>query len=810
MTWLFGQVWLWSLLAFLLGALVTWLLVARPARARAAKPESRPQEAAAPAEPPADSRGERTGEAGTPARPGPGRDTTEQPTTVLPAVPPSGEQDSGAERAVDPTPHRVPGDDRGPSGGPVAPAAPEESGEAAEHWGAPAQPRPAPRRVSVRQVTGGSGASAVRPEDWARGPESDAADDSAFRGASTGSSGWGEVPPEDVRPPEIPGGGSLGSTPYRGVDEHLVHTPFTGGGEIEDQENDEYTDFVQAQRWSDRERASAEERREPTGTAEPTSSHVPPFAPAEPGYLPDSAPAVGASRPGRAAEDDEVSSSGAEELRTEPEPELDEADLDIAGGLEDTELDADAEAEAEENRRTGFSGETEEPGTERGPADRDGTAERTTPAAEDEPGAGSSTPETMIITPVASDLGEPNATGEYTGERLRIQGVLDHEVEEDREHPATTDPLGAPGGGVEERPGMSVPGTVRTAPGSESGIAPDEPGGVRAGSVRGHERQEDDEAADGISGEPSARPEVVRGESEERAGDLGAPVSNGTVAEPAWPAPSAPQAGANMPPTVSAQSGPGARADADGPVAPSGGGMPASAAPPSDVGHLKGIVGPGPVVPELPPEERQRDLFEPVVDPDAVRTTSPERPGPAGTPPTPAVPPTPPRPSTPAPGPVTGAGPTPRGTADQGAGAPRPATGDPTTSGAVTAAGLPKRQPKAPPRFGAQPSTPPSPPPMPPRSGRPVAPSAPPPAPATPPVPPRPAGPPPGPYGPNSALPKPDGSAPSPEFTVKGNASAMLFHTPDSPYYARTRAEVWFRSAEDAERAGFRAWNKPR
>ncbi|MGH3860358.1 hypothetical protein [Actinokineospora sp.] len=67
-----------------------------------------------------------------------------------------------------------------------------------------------------------------------------------------------------------------------------------------------------------------------------------------------------------------------------------------------------------------------------------------------------------------------------------------------------------------------------------------------------------------------------------------------------------------------------------------------------------------------------------------------------------------------------------------------------------------------------------------------------------------------GPFGPNSANPKADGSAPSDEFTIKGNADSMLFHTTESPYYPRTRAEVWFKSAADAEQAGFTAWNKRR
>jgi hypothetical protein len=40
-------------------------------------------------------------------------------------------------------------------------------------------------------------------------------------------------------------------------------------------------------------------------------------------------------------------------------------------------------------------------------------------------------------------------------------------------------------------------------------------------------------------------------------------------------------------------------------------------------------------------------------------------------------------------------------------------------------------------------------------------------------------------------------------FTIKGNAQSMLFHTPESPYYGRTKPEVWFRTEADAERAGF-------
>jgi hypothetical protein len=63
---------------------------------------------------------------------------------------------------------------------------------------------------------------------------------------------------------------------------------------------------------------------------------------------------------------------------------------------------------------------------------------------------------------------------------------------------------------------------------------------------------------------------------------------------------------------------------------------------------------------------------------------------------------------------------------------------------------------------------------------------------------------------PNSARPLPDGGAPAPEFTIKGNAGSMLFHTKESPYFGRTKAEVWFRTPQDAETAGFTAWDKRR
>ena len=60
----------------------------------------------------------------------------------------------------------------------------------------------------------------------------------------------------------------------------------------------------------------------------------------------------------------------------------------------------------------------------------------------------------------------------------------------------------------------------------------------------------------------------------------------------------------------------------------------------------------------------------------------------------------------------------------------------------------------------------------------------------------------PGRYGEGSADAVPHQGPPD-GFTIKGNAQSMLFHTPDSPYYGRTKPEVWFRTEADAERAGF-------
>ena len=58
------------------------------------------------------------------------------------------------------------------------------------------------------------------------------------------------------------------------------------------------------------------------------------------------------------------------------------------------------------------------------------------------------------------------------------------------------------------------------------------------------------------------------------------------------------------------------------------------------------------------------------------------------------------------------------------------------------------------------------------------------------------------PYGAGSHAALEDGSEPE-GFPIKGNADSMLYHTPGSSHYDRTVAEVWFKTEEDAEKAGF-------
>ena len=59
------------------------------------------------------------------------------------------------------------------------------------------------------------------------------------------------------------------------------------------------------------------------------------------------------------------------------------------------------------------------------------------------------------------------------------------------------------------------------------------------------------------------------------------------------------------------------------------------------------------------------------------------------------------------------------------------------------------------------------------------------------------------PFGPGSVRAGADGAAPSAEYVVKGKAATRVFYAPGSPYYSRTRADVWFRTDDDARAAGF-------
>ena len=48
-----------------------------------------------------------------------------------------------------------------------------------------------------------------------------------------------------------------------------------------------------------------------------------------------------------------------------------------------------------------------------------------------------------------------------------------------------------------------------------------------------------------------------------------------------------------------------------------------------------------------------------------------------------------------------------------------------------------------------------------------------------------------------------DGAAPSDEYTVKGNLDSHKYHVAGSQWFDQTVAEVWFKTAEDAQAAGF-------
>ncbi|QGK71620.1 hypothetical protein GIY23_20720 [Allosaccharopolyspora coralli] len=54
---------------------------------------------------------------------------------------------------------------------------------------------------------------------------------------------------------------------------------------------------------------------------------------------------------------------------------------------------------------------------------------------------------------------------------------------------------------------------------------------------------------------------------------------------------------------------------------------------------------------------------------------------------------------------------------------------------------------------------------------------------------------------------RPEGVPKNEGDVVKGHFASRRYHTPDSPYYDRIVAEVWFADAEEAERAGFEPWD---
>lgn len=63
-------------------------------------------------------------------------------------------------------------------------------------------------------------------------------------------------------------------------------------------------------------------------------------------------------------------------------------------------------------------------------------------------------------------------------------------------------------------------------------------------------------------------------------------------------------------------------------------------------------------------------------------------------------------------------------------------------------------------------------------------------------------------YGEGAARSNPGGAAPDSSYTIKGNVGSKLFHTPDSPHYGRTVAEVWFRDEDAAVAHGFTRWDQ--
>ncbi|MCX2954921.1 hypothetical protein [Lentzea sp. NEAU-D7] len=60
------------------------------------------------------------------------------------------------------------------------------------------------------------------------------------------------------------------------------------------------------------------------------------------------------------------------------------------------------------------------------------------------------------------------------------------------------------------------------------------------------------------------------------------------------------------------------------------------------------------------------------------------------------------------------------------------------------------------------------------------------------------------PFGPGSVLPKSDGHAPAADFSVKATLTGRRYYSEGSANFGDTRADVWFRTEADAEKAGFR------
>ncbi len=60
------------------------------------------------------------------------------------------------------------------------------------------------------------------------------------------------------------------------------------------------------------------------------------------------------------------------------------------------------------------------------------------------------------------------------------------------------------------------------------------------------------------------------------------------------------------------------------------------------------------------------------------------------------------------------------------------------------------------------------------------------------------------PFGPGSVLPRSDGLAPAQDFSVKATLTGRRYYTSASANFVETRADVWFRTETDAQKAGFR------